>query len=177
MKFCSNCGHPVVFKAVPGDTHMRFVCESCNTIHYQNPNVVAGCLPLWEDKVLLCRRAIEPRLGFWNVPGGYLENGESVEEGAVREVMEEACTHVDITGLHMVYSIPHINQVYMHFLGDLKQLDFAPGIESLEVQLFREEDIPWEEIAFGSSVFTLRRFFEDRKAGIRQVHVGGFRKK
>ena len=155
---------------------MRFVCESCNTIHYQNPKIVAGCLPIWEDQVLLCRRAIGPREGFWNVPGGYLENGETVEEGAAREVLEEACTNVDITGLHMVYSIPHINQVYMHFLGDLNQLDFAPGIESLEVRLFREEEIPWGDIAFISSSFTLKRFFQDRKEGIRQLHMGGFRK-
>ena len=118
MKYCSNCGHPVVFQAIPGDTHMRFFCSSCETIHYQNPNIVTGCLPLWEDQVLLCRRAIEPRKGFWNVPGGYMENGETVEEGAAREVMEEACTKVNITSLHMVYNIPHINQVYMHFLGD-----------------------------------------------------------
>ncbi|MEL6863289.1 MAG: NUDIX hydrolase [Bacteroidota bacterium] len=173
MNYCSNCGHPVVYRAVEGDSIKRYVCENCNTIHYQNPNIVTGCLPIWEDQVLLCRRAIEPRLGFWNVPGGYLENGESVEDGAMREVWEEACTKVEVIGLHTLFSIPRINQVYMHFLARLPQLDFSPGIESLEVALFKEEDIPWKEIAFTSSTYTLECYFSDRRKGLQQVHIGG----
>ena len=174
MNFCSNCGHQVVFRAVEGDNLPRYVCESCDTIHYQNPKIVTGALPLWEDKVLLCKRGIAPRKGFWNVPGGYLENGESVEDGAIREVREETLSTITIIGLHTLYSIPKINQVYMHFLADLQQLDFKPTPESLEVQLFTEAEIPWKEIAFASSSFTLKRFFEDRKKGIRQLHRGRF---
>ena len=174
MNFCSNCGHKVSLKAVPGDFLPRYVCEHCETIHYQNPNIITGALPVWEDKVLLCKRGIQPRKGFWNVPGGYLENGESVEDGAVREVWEEAQTKVLITGLHTVYSIPKINQIYMHFLADLQTLNFQATEESLEVLLFSETEIPWKEIAFASSKFTLKRFFEDRKKGIRQVHLGKF---
>ena len=174
MNFCSNCGFKVELKAVPDDHLPRFVCDNCNIIHYQNPNIVTGALPLWEDKVLLCKRGIPPRKGYWNVPGGYMENGETVEEGAIREVWEEAQTKVIITGLHMVYSIPRINQVYMHFLADLQSLDYSVTPESLEIELFREEEIPWDNIAFPSSKFTLQRFFEDRKKGIRQLHLGRF---
>ena len=134
-------------------------------IHYQNPKIVAGCLPIWKDKVLLCRRAIEPRKGFWNVPGGYLENGETVEEGAKREVWEEALAKVDVTSLHLVYDIPQINQVYMHFLGNLMDGKFGVGEESLETQLFSEEEIPWEKIAFTSSKCTLQLYFESRRTG------------
>lgn len=174
MNYCSNCGSKVTFQEVEGDTKMRYVCNTCNTIHYQNPNVVVGCLPVWEDQVLLCKRAIEPRLGYWNVPGGYLENGESVEEGAMREVFEEACIKVEVIGLLSVFSIPHINQVYMHFLAKMPDLRFAPGIESLEVELFKEEDIPWDEIAFSSSVFSLRSYFQNRLDGVHKVHVSTF---
>lgn len=133
---------------------------------------MAGCLPIWKEKVLLCRRAIEPRSGFWNVPGGYLENGETVEQGARREVWEEALAKVVDLSIHTIYSIPHINQVYVHFLGQLETLEFGVGEESEEVQLFREEQIPWQEIAFTSSIFSLQTYFADRQAGQHQVHLG-----
>ena len=174
MNFCSNCGNQVTFKAVKGDNLPRYVCDHCETIHYQNPKIVTGALPIWEDQVLLCKRGISPRKGFWNVPGGYLENGETVEEGAVREVFEETTSRVSIIGLHTLYSIPKLNQVYMHFLADLKDLDFKPTEESLEVQLFSESDIPWKQMAFTSSTFTLKKFFEDRTKGVRQLHSGRF---
>jgi len=176
MKFCSNCAHPVVSKIPEGDDKPRFVCDNCDTIHYQNPNIVTGCLPIWQDKVLLCKRAIPPRLGWWNVPGGYMENGESVEAGALREVWEEACIKVDIRGIHTIFSIPQINQVYMHFLADMPDLNFAAGVESLEVALFTEEEIPWDEIAFSSSTFTLQTYFADRKKGETNVHIDTFDK-
>ena len=173
MNFCSNCGsNQLVFEIPKGDNRARFVCHNCQTIHYTNPKIVAGCLPIWEDKVLLAKRAIEPRLGFWNVPSGYMENGETVEEGAKREVWEETEAQVVDLQLHAIFSIPHINQVYIHFLGNLKSLDYGIGEESLEVQLFTEAEIPWEEIAFASSIFTLKRYFKDRQAGTRKVHVG-----
>ena len=163
MNFCSKCAEPVVLRAVEGDNRPRFVCTSCDKIHYENPRVIAGCLPIWEDKVLLCKRAIEPRLGFWNVPAGFLEMEETVEEGAVREVLEEANIAVDIISLHAVYSIPKFGHVYMHFLAQLPDLSFSCGEESLEVQLFKEEEVPWEEMAFSSSTFCVKRYFEDRK--------------
>ncbi|MFK8101314.1 MAG: NUDIX hydrolase [Saprospiraceae bacterium] len=170
MNYCSNCGTKVNFQAVPEDHLPRHVCPQCTLIHYQNPKIVTGCLPIWEDKVLLCKRAIEPRHGYWNIPGGYMENGETVEEGAMREVWEEAFAKVEIIGLHTLYSIPHVNQVYLHFLAEMTTPDFEAGVESLEVALFKEEDIPWENIAFTSSTFSLKCFFSDRKAGIRQLH-------
>jgi len=133
-------------------------------------------LPIWEDKVLLCKRSIEPRLGFWNVPAGFLEIDETVEEGAVREVLEEANIAVEIIGLHMVYSIPQFGHVYMHFLAHLPDLSFSCGDESLEVQLFKEDEVPWDEMAFSSSTFCVKRYFEDKKNGTQKVHFGEFNK-
>lgn len=171
MNYCSNCGSADLEFTVPnGDNRKRFICKNCGTIHYSNPKIVTGCLPIWEDKVLLCKRAIEPRKGFWNVPGGYMENGESVEEGAIREVWEEAGAKVKIIGMHTLFSIPRINQVYIHFLGLLENLDYSVGEESLEVELFLEQTIPWDDIAFHSSTYTLKQYFEDRKNGIQQLH-------
>ena len=177
MNFCSHCGSAALDSRVPpGDNRPRVVCANCGTIHYANPKIVAGCLPVWENKVLLCRRAIEPAYGLWNVPSGYLENGETVEAGAQREVWEEAAARVSLIGIHAVYSIPHIDQVYIHFLGELIEGRFGVGEESLESHLFTEEEIPWSEIAFTSSRFTLKRYFSDRREGRRQVHLGHFRR-
>lgn len=177
MNFCSHCGSDQLERSIPkGDNHYRIVCRNCHTIHYSNPKVVAGCLAVWKDEVLLCRRAIEPRKGFWNVPAGYLENGETVEEGAEREMWEEAEAEVNIRGVLAVYSLPHVNQVYIHFLADLKDKKFGIGIESLETQLFKEEDIPWEDIAFTSSTFALKKYFHDRRSGLEQTHIGAYLK-
>ncbi|MEM1221088.1 MAG: NUDIX hydrolase [Bacteroidota bacterium] len=176
MNYCSKCGSSDIGLQVPtGDNRPRYVCNNCGTIHYTNPNIIAGCLPIWEDKVLLCSRAIEPRLGYWNVPSGFLENGETVEEGAVREVWEEAEAKVQILNLHAVFSLPQVNQVYIHYLGELIDGKFGVGEESLESQLFSEEEIPWKEIAFNSSIFTLKRYFEDRRKGLHVAHQGFYR--
>lgn len=174
MNFCSHCGSDDIRLVVPdGDNRVRHVCGYCGSIHYSNPKIVTGCLPVWEDKVLLAKRSIGPRQGFWNVPGGYMENGETVEEGARREVREEVLAEVEVTGLHAIFSIPHINQVYMHFIGKLPAPDaFGSGEESLEVRLFSEAEIPWQEIAFTSSVYTLENYFADRKQGMPQLHIG-----
>jgi len=175
MNFCSNCGSAEIKYKVPkGDNRPRWMCQNCTTIHYSNPNIVAGCLPLWEDKVLLCRRAIKPRKGYWNVPGGYLENGERVEDGASREVWEEALAKVSNLRIHTIYSLPHINQVYMHFLGDLEKLEYGVGEESEEVALFTQDEIPWNEIAFTSSIFTLKTYYHDLAKGAAEVHIGHF---
>jgi len=176
MNFCSNCGSDAIaLTTMPDDTVPRQYCSKCQTIHYQNPKMVVGCMVYWEDKVLLCKRAIEPRSGFWNVPAGYMENGETTAEGAKREVWEEANAKVEIEGLHCVYNLSHVNQVYLLFLAKLQNLDFSIGVESLEVQLFTESEVPWEDIAFTSTSFALQCYFEDRKLGRKgKTHLGTF---
>lgn len=174
MNYCSNCGQSVELTDIAGDTYPRYYCKSCDTIHYQNPNMVVGCLPVYKDKVLLCKRAIEPRIGYWNLPAGYLENGETAEEGAMREVWEEACAKVEIINIHSLYSIARINQIYLFFLAELPVLEFGIGEESLEVRLFAEAEIPWKQIAFTSSVHALKCYFEDRKEGKQGVHRGTY---
>ena len=173
MNFCSNCGFSQLEFVIPaGDNRPRYVCQTCGTIHYTNPKIVAGCLPVWKDQVLLAKRAIEPRRGYWNIPAGYLENKESVEEGALREVWEETQATVEIENVLAIYSIPRISQVYVFFRGQLLTPDYGIGEESMEVQLFKEEHIPWREIAFYSSKFALEHFFADRKRGVFQTHIG-----
>jgi len=163
MKFCSQCGKPVSQRIPEGDGRLRFVCDHCSTIHYQNPNIVAGTVPVWGDKVLLCRRAIEPRLGYWTLPAGFMENGETVEQAATRETQEEACARVRNLAIYTLIDVPHINQVHIFYRAELVDLDFAAGPESLEVQLFDEADIPWSELAFRTVGRTLECFFADRR--------------
>ncbi|MBF0279507.1 MAG: NUDIX hydrolase [SAR324 cluster bacterium] len=160
MKYCSNCGTLVRLGIPPDDNKERYICDACDTIHYQNPNIITGCLPRWENKILMCRRSIVPRMGYWTTPAGFMENGESVEEGALRETMEEANAEVEIVRLFSVSSIPHINQVYMIYLANLKNLNFFPGPESAEVQLCSEEEIDWDNIAFSAIDYALRNFFK-----------------
>lgn len=172
MKFCSDCGSPrIAFRVPEGDTLPRFVCEACGDVHYQNPKVVVGCLPVWGDQVLLCKRAIEPRHGLWTLPAGFLENGETVVAGAARETLEEASARVSIGELYTLISLPQINQVYMVFRAKLEDLDFGPGPESLDVRLFDEDEVPWERLAFRTIARTLRNFFLDRKLGTFRLHV------
>ncbi len=165
MNFCSECGNAVEVSIPEGDNRPRHVCPSCGTIHYQNPKVVVGCIPVWEERVLLCRRAIEPRYGLWTVPAGFMENGETSQQGAARETLEEACARVAVEGLYTLFNLPHINQVYLLYRSRLLDLDFAAGEESLEVALFREQEIPWDEIAFPVIRESLRLFFADRSLG------------
>ncbi len=172
MKFCSNCGAgALAFRIPDGDTLPRYVCGQCGTIHYQNPKIVVGCLPEWQGQVLLCKRAIEPRRGLWTLPAGFLENGETLAAGALRETLEEANARVVIDSLYTVISLPHISQVYVMFRSTLGDLDFGPGTESLEVALFHEDDVPWDQLAFRTITRTLRRYFLDRKLGDFSVHV------
>jgi ADP-ribose pyrophosphatase YjhB (NUDIX family) len=175
QKYCSNCGATVVLKFTEGKD--RIVCEHCDTIHYTNPKIVTGALCVWEDKVLLCRRAIEPRKGYWNLPAGYLEDFEKAEDGAIRETWEEAGAEIEIEKVFTVYNLPQANQVYIHFLAKLKDGIVRNGEESIESGLFREEEIPWKEMAFTSSAFALRKFFEDRKTGNFNTHLGAFPEK
>ncbi|EIC22939.1 NUDIX hydrolase [Thiorhodovibrio frisius] len=161
MNFCNHCGAPVTVKVPDGDHLPRHVCERCGTIHYQNPKVVVGCIPAWDDKILLCKRAIEPRLGFWTLPAGFMENGESARDGAARETLEEANARVEIGALYSLFNLPHIGQIYLLFRARLLDLDYSPGDESTEVRLFAEEDIPWSELAFAAVTETLKLFFAD----------------
>ena len=159
MKYCSECAGPVTLKVPPMDTLERFVCDQCGRVFYQNPRMVVGTIPRWEDKVLLCRRAIEPRRGYWTLPSGFLENGETIEQGALRETVEEAGADVTLIRLFAVFSLPHVSQVYMSYLADLRNLDFKPGVESLEVKLVTRDEVPWSQIAFRAIEFFLERFF------------------
>ncbi len=172
MNFCSHCGSPVSRKVPPGDTLPRFVCDVCQAVHYENPKIVAGCIPEWEDQILLCRRAIEPKYGLWTVPAGFMEQSETAEQAAAREALEEAQADVEITSLFAVFSIPHISQVYMIFRGRMRAPSFGPSAESLEVQLFKHADIPWNSLAFSVIHETLQRYVQDRSRGRFQVHLG-----
>ena len=177
-KFCSVCGaERIEFRIPDGDTLRRHVCAACGTIHYQNPKIVVGCLPELGVQVLLCRRAIDPRRGLWTLPAGFLENGETLTAGAVRETLEEANARVAIGALYTIISLPHISQVYMMFRAQLSDRDFGPGSESLEVRLFDEDEIPWEEIAFRTIGRTLRNFFLDRRLGAFRTHVSALERK
>ena len=172
MKFCSACGALVGRVIPPGDTHARFVCAACQTIHYQNPKMVVGSIPEWEDRILLCRRAIEPRHGLWTLPAGFMELGETTAEAALRETLEEANASIELGDLYTLYNLPHISQVYLIYRGRLRNLDFSPGVESLEVALFHESEIPWDQMAFRVITATLEHFFADRRQGRFPLHLG-----
>ncbi len=175
MKYCSQCGHTLDFGVPEGDNRERYHCGRCRTVHYQNPRVVAGCLATWEGRVLLCRRAIEPRSGFWTLPAGFLENGETTREGAIRETWEEAQARIDEAHLYTLFSLPHISQVYMFYRGELAHPEFAVGEETLEVALFEEREVPWGELAFPVIRDTLRYYFEDRPSQVFPVRADEIR--
>ncbi len=172
MNFCSQCGKSISLKIPDGDNRERHVCDHCDTIHYQNPRVIAGCIPVVGDQVLLCRRAIEPRYGLWTLPAGFMENGESTLQGALRECVEEANARIDNPRLSGIFDIPHINQVYVFYRGMMNNMNFSPGAESLEVELFREQDIPWHELAFPVIELALHYHFEDAKCDRTDVRTG-----
>lgn len=174
MKFCSACGARVSVKIPPGDNRERFVCDACEHVHYQNPLIVAGCIAHWRGRVLLCRRAIEPRYGLWTLPAGFMENGESTLQGAAREAREEANAEIDGLTLYGLYNMIHINQVYVMFRGELRDGKASPGSESLAVALYREREVPWDELAFPVVRETLLRFFEEAEHGEFRIHSGDF---
>lgn len=176
MKFCSQCAAPLVRRVPEGDSLLRYVCPTCGMIHYTNPKVVVGCIPQWEDRILLCRRAIEPRKGLWTLPAGFLEDNETTLEGAARETLEEASARVEVADLYALFNLPHVNQVYLMFRARLLDLDYGPGPESLEVALYDEARIPWEGIAFPVIEQTLRLYFADRRAGCFRLHMGDIRR-
>lgn len=165
MNYCNQCGGPLDVRVPEGDALPRHVCERCGAIHYLNPKLVVGCIAEWEGRILLCRRAIEPRHGLWTLPAGFMENGETTAQAAVRETLEEACARIDIGELFSLVNIPHINQVHLFYRGQLLEGRFAPGIESLETALFAEAEIPWDKLAFRSVTLCLKAYFADRRHG------------
>jgi ADP-ribose pyrophosphatase YjhB (NUDIX family) len=171
VRHCRNCGTSVVYR-IPddGDTHERAVCPACHTVHYENPLPVVGTVPYWGERVLLCKRNIEPRKGKWTLPAGFMELGETCGQGAARETDEEAGAQIELGPLFTVLSVPQVGQVHFFYLARLLSDQFDPGTETMEVQLCTEEEIPWDELAFRTVSETLRRFFEDRKAGRWQTH-------
>ncbi|RRQ22462.1 NUDIX hydrolase [Thiohalobacter thiocyanaticus] len=172
MKFCSECAGPVSLRVPEGDDRPRYVCDSCCTIHYQNPNIVAGCIAEWEGRILLCRRAIEPRHGLWTLPAGFMELGETTQQAATRETLEEARARVELDALYAVFNLPHINQVYMLFRGRLLGPDFSAGEESLEVALFDRDSVPWDALAFQVVAETLKLYFGEQPGGRYGLYVG-----
>jgi ADP-ribose pyrophosphatase YjhB (NUDIX family) len=171
IKHCKNCGTAVVYRQPDdGDTKNRAVCPACNTVHYENPLNVVGTVPVWGDKVLLCKRNIEPRKGKWTLPAGFMELDETASEGAARETTEEAGAKFEMQSLFSVLSVPKVGQVHLFYRAQLTSDQFDPGYETQEAKLFEEAEIPWEEIAFRTVKVTLERFFADKAHGAFGVH-------
>ncbi|MGQ0544825.1 MAG: NUDIX hydrolase [Betaproteobacteria bacterium] len=171
MKFCSNCAAPVARRVPPGDSLQRWVCDQCGEIHYQNPKLVVGTIPEFEGRLLLCRRAIEPRYGYWTLPAGFMENDETTGEAAARETLEEAGARVELGAPFTLISVPHVNQVHLFYRARLADLELRPGEETLEVALFEEAAVPWPQVAFRTVASTLRHWFADRRKGAFGFHA------
>ncbi len=176
MNFCNHCGEAVEYTIPDGDNRHRYVCTACNFIHYQNPRIIAGCLAEHDNKILLCKRAIEPRYGLWTLPAGFMENSETTLEAAQRETFEEANAKINNQQLFCTISIPHISQVYIMYRGDLVKGFAKPGIESLETRLFGEEEIDWDNLAFPVIKESLTLYFADKKSGKFKIHNGEMRR-
>ncbi len=174
MKFCSECGQPVATEIPKGDNRERSVCPSCGIVHYVNPKIVVGCVPERDGRILLCKRAIEPRYGYWTVPAGFMELGESTAQGAARETLEEACAEVEIGHLFASVDVVDAGQVHMFYTAKLMG-NFAAGEESLEVAMYSEAEIPWDDIAFHSGRYALQKYFED-KGENNGVHIHELRR-
>ena len=170
IKHCKACGSPVRYVMPADDNRDRATCTVCATIHYENPLNVVGTLPVWQDKVLLCRRNIEPRHGFWTLPAGFMELGETTEQGAIRETIEEAGANIELQGLYTLLNVVRVGQLHLFYRARLLDTDFAPGPETIEAQLFAEDEIPWDDLAFRTVRETLKRFFEDRRTGQFGLH-------
>lgn len=169
-KYCKACGSPVEYVTPADDNRERATCTSCAAVHYENPLNVVGTIPIWNDKVLLCRRNIEPRHGFWTLPAGFMELGETTEQGAMRETDEEAGARVELQGLFTLLNVPRVGQLHLFYRARLLDIDFAPGPETIEAQLFPEGEIPWDQLAFRTVKETLQRYFEGRRRGQFELH-------
>lgn len=177
MNFCSQCGAPVALKIPPGDERPRFVCDGCGMVHYQNPKIVVGCVPEYQGQIVICKRAIEPRVGYWTVPAGFLENGETLQQGAAREADEEALAKVEILSLLTVVHVIPAHQIHVFFRARLLDPQIGAGPESLEAHLVTPDRIPWSDIAFPSTDYTLRRYLEDQAAGVDRHHFTEFNRR
>ena len=177
MKFCSYCGScEIEFKIPQGDNRLRYTCVQCEAIFYENPKIVAGCIAQWEDKILMCKRAIEPRLGTWTLPAGFMENRETMQEAALRETYEEATAEVTNLELYAIYNLPHISQVYVIFRGDVVAGVASPGLESLETVFMYEKDIPWSDLSFPIIDESLKLYFQDKEQDEFRLHTGEIRR-
>ncbi|CAM5779652.1 NUDIX hydrolase [Castellaniella caeni] len=170
QKFCSQCGHTLTREIPPDDTRMRDLCTHCGAVHYQNPRNVVGIVPIWGEQVLLCRRAIEPRYGKWTLPAGFMELGETTEQGAARENQEESGARVQIQSLLTIIDVPSVNQVHLYYLADVLGPELAPGPETIEAAFFDFADIPWDELAFRTVSTTLQHYLQDRPQGRFPTH-------
>jgi len=164
-KFCSQCGAPVARRVPPDDNRERDLCDRCGAIHYQNPRVVVGTVPVWEGKVLLCRRAIEPRYNTWTLPAGFMELSETTAEGALRETQEEAGADVELGDIYTIIDVAHVDQVHIYYLARALSDRLDPGPESLQARYFAIDEIPWDNLSFGSVVTTLKYFVADQGLG------------
>ena len=172
IKHCKECGSAVAYRLPDdGDTKERAICTQCNTVHYENPLNVVGTVPHWGDKVLLCKRNIEPRWGKWTLPAGFMELGETTAEGAARETDEEAGAQFELQGLFSLLNVARVGQVHLFYRARLLSEHFAPGFETIEARLFAEDEIPWDEIAFRTVKETLERYYSDRRSGHYGMHV------
>ncbi|KAG9442521.1 hypothetical protein H6P81_018375 [Aristolochia fimbriata] len=170
VSFCQSCGGPTMHVIPEGEEKMRAVCSLCGKIHYENPKMVVGCLVEHNNKVLLCKRKIQPSYGLWTLPAGFLEIGESAAEGATRETLEEACAEVEVLSPFAQLDIPRIGQSYVIFRSKLKKPQFSPGPESLDCALFSLDEIPFDSLAFSSIYVTLKMYIEDVKTGAFKFH-------
>jgi ADP-ribose pyrophosphatase YjhB (NUDIX family) len=165
IKHCRTCGAPTRYLVPEGDNRERATCSACGTIHYENPTNIVGTVPVWGEQVLLCRRNIEPRYGMWTLPAGFLELGETVRAGALRETEEEAGAHVELLELFTVLDVVRVGQVHLFWRARMLDAHLAPGPETIEARLFREDEVPWDQIAFRTVRRTLEHFFADRRNG------------
>ena len=171
MSFCTECGNALIEEVPAGDDRIRGVCPACGHIHYVNPKVIVGCIPRWQDRILLCRRAIEPRMGRWTLPAGFMELEETSADGAARETWEEARAKVTMGPLFSVINVPHISQVYLLYLADMVSSAHAPGPESTDTRLVLPQDIPWPELAFPTIRRTLEFYVDDLASGAFTLHT------
>ena len=172
IQHCRVCGAPAVYRVPADDNRERATCSVCGEIHYENPINVVGTVPVWGDQVLLCRRNIEPRYGFWTLPAGFLELGESTADGALRETVEESGARVELQGLYTVLNVVRVGQVHLYYRARMLDTTLAPGPETIEARLFREDELPWDRLAFRTVRQTLEHYFADRGSGVFPVHAG-----
>lgn len=170
QRFCSQCGTQLTQIIPPEDNRLRDACGRCGAVHYQNPRNVVGVLPIWQDKILLCRRAIEPRYNTWTLPAGFMELGETTAQGAMRETQEEAGAQIELGPLYTIIDVPHAEQVHFFYLGNVLSPDLFPGPESLEAAFFAVDDIPWDTLAFRTVATTIQSYIEDRQTGVFPMH-------